>query len=103
LNNQTEDDLNSAGTLISSLVTGFTDADAGALKGIALQNVDNTNGTWQYTLNGTTWLAVGAPTSANTLLLAADATTAIRFVPNANYAGPSGYLYYWAWRQWRHC
>ena len=37
------------GTLVSALIAGqVTDADAGALSGIAVIAVDNTDGTWQY-------------------------------------------------------
>ena len=62
--------------------------DAGALSGIAVTAVDNSNGTWQYSTNGgTTWNAFGSPTDASARLLAADANTYVRFVPNANWNG----------------
>ena len=58
------------GTLVSSLVNlnppaggldNVTDADSGAVTGIALTGTDNANGTWYYsTNNGGTWTAVGA-------------------------------------------
>ncbi len=100
LNGIAEDDVNNSGTLVSQLIaTSISDVDAGPLKGIAITSVDNTNGSWQYTLNGTTWLSVGSPSTSAALLLPSDATTAIRYVPNANYNGTSGLLYYKAWDQ----
>ncbi len=77
------------GTLVSGLIPGLavTDPDVGALKGIAVTGVDNSNGTWQYALDGVTWTAFGTPSATNARLLKADATTRVRFVPNAGYEG----------------
>lgn len=85
------------GTLISSLVDfaspsgqvdNITDADAGALLGIAVTAADTTNGTWWYTTNnGSTWTALGAVTDTSALLLAADANSRIYFQPDGNYNG----------------
>ena len=85
------------GTLVSQLVDfaspagqvdNVTDADAGALLGIAITTVDTTNGTWFYsTNNGTSWNALGAVSDASARLLAADANTRLYFQPNANYNG----------------
>jgi len=85
----TEDPASNAGTLVSALVSGrVSDADAGAVVGIAVTGVDATNGTWEYTTNGGgAWNAFGTPTTASARLLAADASTAVRFVPNANWHG----------------
>jgi outer membrane lipoprotein-sorting protein len=84
-----EDDVGNAGTLVSDLISGqVSDADAGALRGIAVIAVDDTNGSWQYSTNGgSTWTAFGAVGSGNARLLAADADTRVRFVPSANYVG----------------
>jgi len=83
-----KDPVTNPGTLVTALIPGLaiTD-DAGALKGIAVRAVDNSNGTWQYALNGTTWVAFGSPSVTNARLLAADGTTKIRFVPNVGYEG----------------
>ncbi|HMC97990.1 MAG TPA: hypothetical protein VKG92_10060, partial [Flavobacteriales bacterium] len=85
------------GTLVSSLVdfatpTGqldnVTDADAGALLGIAITAVDVSQGSWWYTTNsGASWSAVGAVSSGSARLLNADAATRIYFQPNANFNG----------------
>ena len=87
-------------TMSASTLAGYSsDPDTGALKGVAIVGVDNTNGTWQYTLNGTDWFNIGAVATNNALLLAADATSAFRFVPNANWNGTTGMLQYKAWDQ----
>ena len=84
-----EDPAANPGTLVSALIAGqVSDVDAGALSGIAVTAVDNSNGAWQYSTNGgTTWNAFGSPTDATARLLAADANTYVRFVPNANWNG----------------
>lgn len=94
-----EDDATSPGTLVSSLIAGqVTDPDPGALSGIAVTAVDNTNGAWQYSTNGgTSWLAFGAPSIAAARLLAADANTLVRFVPAVNWNGTVAGLTFLAW------
>ncbi|MHB0960277.1 MAG: cadherin domain-containing protein, partial [Pirellulaceae bacterium] len=98
------------GTLVSSLVDfaapagqvdNVTDADIGALLGIAVTAADTTNGTWYYsTNNGTNWNALGAVASNNARLLAADANTRLYFQPNANYSGTlSNAITFHAWDQ----
>jgi len=85
---------------VSTFAGYSSDADTGALKGLAIVGVDNTNGTWQYTLDSTNWVDIDSGASAsNALLLAADATSAFRFVPNANWNGTTGMLQYKAWDQ----
>ena len=92
LNAQNQDDSASTGTLISTIIanlggTQITDPNASALQGIAITNLDTTNGTWQYTTDGTTWNNAPAVTATNALLLASDTNTKIRFVPNPGYNG----------------
>ncbi len=85
-----EDTVGGTGALVSSLIAGqVSDPDLNAVTGIAITAADSTNGTWQYSLNGTTWNTIAAPSATSALLLAADAATRIRFVPNANYFGAS--------------
>ncbi len=85
-----EDAVTNNGTFIKDLVTvAITDTDIGAQKGIAITAIDNTNGAWQYSLDGgTNWTAIATVSETAALLLAGnDTTTRIRFVPNANYNG----------------
>jgi len=87
------------GTLVSALISGqITDPD-GTGQGIAVTAVDNTNGTWQYTINGgANWLAFGTPAAATARLLAADGLTRVRFIPNSNFNGTvAGGLTFQAW------
>ena len=95
-----EDPASNPGTPVSALIAGQTsDVDAGALTGIAVTAVNNTNGTWQYSTNsGTTWNAFGSPSNASARLLAADANTYVRFAPNSNWNGTiAGGLIFRAW------
>ncbi|MDH5536600.1 MAG: DUF4347 domain-containing protein, partial [Betaproteobacteria bacterium] len=97
-----EDPLANPGTLVSALIAGqVSDVDAGALSGIAVTAVDNTNGAWQFSTDGGgTWTAFGSPTAASARLLAADANTSVRFVPNANFNGTvTNGLTFRAWDQ----
>jgi Ca2+-binding RTX toxin-like protein len=73
------------GTLVSQFSENIvTDVDNDPL-GIAVIAVDNTNGTWEYSLNnGATWTAFNTPTETTARLLAADAT--VRFIPNNNFS-----------------
>ena len=88
-----EDPVSNPGTLVRDIVASaggdrITDADQGALEGIAVTAVDNAHGTWQYTINnGRTWLAFGTPTAATARLLGSDAGTRVRFVPAADWHG----------------
>ncbi|MEK6336042.1 MAG: Ig-like domain-containing protein [Acidobacteriota bacterium] len=81
------------GTLVSDIIASaggdrITDADAGALEGIAVTAVDNTNGTWQFSIdNGTNWTPFGSPNTTTARLLAANANTRVRFLPNLNFNG----------------
>jgi VCBS repeat-containing protein len=91
------------GTLVSSLVdfdppasglNNVSDADSGAVTGIALTAVNSANGTWWYsTDNGSNWTQVnaGTPVANNAaLLLAADANSRLYFQPNAGFSGTIG-------------
>jgi hypothetical protein len=84
-----EDDGPNSGTLAATVLSGFTsDLDAGALSGMAVTSVDDTSGQWEYSINGgANWTAFGSPAPATARLLAADAQTRIRFVPNPDFRG----------------
>jgi hypothetical protein len=88
-----------AGTPVSVLIAGqVTDADPGALSGIAVTAVSNTDGVWQYSINGgTTWFNFGTPTNTAARLL--RDTDLVRFVPNANWNGTNPGITFRAWDQ----
>uniref|UniRef100_UPI0025E53A8B DUF4347 domain-containing protein n=1 Tax=uncultured Alsobacter sp. TaxID=1748258 RepID=UPI0025E53A8B len=78
------------GTLVSTLVSqsNVSDADAGALTGIALTATSTANGTWFYSTNGgANWTAVGTVSDTSALLLAADTNTRLYFRPTADFNG----------------
>src|SRR5581483_2992235 len=88
------------GTLVSALIAGqVVDTDSGAVSGVAVTGVDDTGGSWQYSMDaGATWATFGsvAPTAA--LLLAADANTLVRFVPTTEWTGTAP-ITFQAWDQ----
>ncbi len=98
LNSILENPVTNPGTLVSAIIAGAFSDEQAVLKGIAVTAVDNSNGIWQYALDGTTWQAFGSPSNTNARLLAADGTTKIRFVPNANYIGTPA-ISFRAWDQ----
>ncbi len=87
---------NSGQTVASILGTSVTDADSGALEGIAITGKSSGNGQWQYSLDGTNWNNFGNYSTGNALLLAAD--DKVRFVPNAQN-GTTASFDYVAWDQ----
>ncbi|HNL77273.1 MAG TPA: DUF4347 domain-containing protein, partial [Accumulibacter sp.] len=100
----TEDAANpsgAVGSLVSAFTGGISDADSGALKGIAIIASNETHGTWYYSTNGGThWSTVGTVSVAQSLLLADDGNTRLYFKPVADYNGTaSGALTLRAWDQ----
>ena len=63
------------------------DRDAAALEGMAILAASTANGSWEYSLDGSTWTALGNVSDTAAVLLAADASTRIRFLPAANFNG----------------
>ncbi len=95
-----EDTSNPAGMLLSAIAPLISDADAGALNGIAVVNADNSGGEWQYALDGVTWQNFGTVSNNAARLLAIDTTTRVRFVPNADVNSAVGTnLGFRAWDQ----
>ncbi|HEV3339383.1 MAG TPA: hypothetical protein VG125_03470, partial [Pirellulales bacterium] len=83
---------------------------AGGRLGIAVTGADDSNGQWQWSVNGTTWVALSTsatsvvtPTLSSALLL--DGSDWLRFVPNpefytsGQYAGPAPTITFAAWDQ----
>ncbi|MCS7469466.1 DUF2341 domain-containing protein, partial [Stieleria sp. ICT_E10.1] len=94
-----EDDSNPVGDTVASMIASaggdrITDPDSGAVEGVAVIGVDDTNGTWQYDA-GSGWTSFGAVSNSNAVLL--DDAAKIRFVPDADYSGPSGDITFRAW------
>ncbi|NER03898.1 MAG: tandem-95 repeat protein, partial [Okeania sp. SIO3C4] len=81
-----ENQVNNAGTPVADIIAGaVTDADGGASTGVAITQIDNSNGLWQYSVDdGTNWVDVS---SSNTTLLTATTSDRLRFVPNTDFFG----------------
>ena len=88
-------------TLISALVSGISDVDSGALKGIAITAVNSANGSLYYSSNGGSyWIPVGSVSNTSALLLNSDANTSLYFHPAANFNGTiTDVLTFRAWDQ----
>ncbi|WP_199243959.1 DUF4214 domain-containing protein [Bacterioplanes sanyensis] len=100
---------NNPGTSVAAMVVdgSITDVDGGAVEAIAVTQVDNTNGIWQYsTDNGTSWNNFSGTTGSSVDLtatarlldgsLSGGSTQLIRFVPDANYSGTATITFH-AW------
>ncbi|HQR97849.1 tandem-95 repeat protein [Polaromonas sp.] len=76
------------GSLVSTLVGGVTDVDAGAVDGIAITGTNATNGTWYFTTDGgTTWRVMGSVSDTSALLLASNGNTRVYFQPATGFSG----------------
>jgi hypothetical protein len=80
------------GTLLADmLATGangnpIVDGDYDAIEGIVVTAVDNTNGTWEYSINnGGDWAVFGTPSATEARLLIDEPNTRIRFLPKMNF------------------
>lgn len=89
-----ENNIANTGTRVRDLIDSvapaslITDANPGALRGIAITGVDASVGLWQYSLNGgATWTAIGAPSNGAALLLGDGDQTRIRLVPSGGFDG----------------
>jgi len=96
-----EDDATPAGDTVASIIASasgdrITDVDTGALEGIAVTAVDDSNGQWQFNIGGG-WSALTPVSGISATLL--DASASIRFVANADYNGSAGNITFKAWDQ----
>ncbi|MEG4626318.1 hypothetical protein Q5691_18770, partial [Microcoleus sp. w1-18aA5] len=81
----------SSETIADLLPNIFYDEDA-TTKSIAVTQVDNSNGIWQYSLSdGEGWSNIGTVSQTKALLL--DSSHKIRFVPNLNFVGRSSFSF----------
>jgi VCBS repeat-containing protein len=78
----TDEDTAGAGSLVSTLLAGagLTDADAGALGGMAVVAAQG-SGSWQYSVDGLAWTDFGPASAEAALLLTAG--TQLRYLPDA--------------------
>lgn len=74
-------------TINNSANGGTGGSSADAFYGVAITNhtTNAAQGEWQYSLDGTNWLAVGNRSDSNALVL--TATSSLRFVPAPDYFG----------------
>ncbi|MGD1698479.1 tandem-95 repeat protein [Dapis sp. BLCC M229] len=81
-----ENEINNAGTPVADIIAAaVTDADGGASSGVAITQIDNSNGLWQYSVDsGVNWVDVN---NSNTTLLTATTNERLRFVPNTDFFG----------------
>ncbi len=83
-----ESQFGNPGTRVADLIKGLvSDIDASAVAGIAVVGVDASHGSWQYSTDGRNWIDFGLVGEQSARLLAADATTAVRFVPIDRWRG----------------
>ncbi|MAD46009.1 MAG: hypothetical protein CMH98_13490, partial [Oceanospirillaceae bacterium] len=90
---------NQGDTVADLLTAAITDPDGSAVEAIAVTVVDNTNGVWQYTTDGTNWnnftattgSSVNLESSNNSILL--DSANKVRFVPDQNYNGSATFTF----------
>jgi hypothetical protein len=85
------------GTDLATWVGGLpiTDSDTGAVKGVVITGIDDTNGTWQYSQNsGSTWTNIPTTVSnTSALALQAVSTNRMRFVPGLHYVGNATFTF----------
>jgi hypothetical protein len=86
------------GTLVSALVdfagggglNNVSEVDSSPLLGLVITAVDETQGSWHYSLDGgANWFALGV-TGSNARALAADTDNRVYFQPNTNFSGTIG-------------
>ena len=91
---------NNGGDTVASIVVdaSITDVDGSPVEAIAVTIVDNTNGVWQYSLDGgTSWNNFSGTTGSSVDISSAarllNPTHRIRFVPDANYFGTATFTF----------
>lgn len=93
----TEDETANGGqTVASFLGASIADVDHGALQGIAITATTSAHGHWEYSTDGSTFVAFPAVSGGSALLLAA--TDMVRFVPDGEDGGTDTFTYV-AWDQ----
>jgi hypothetical protein len=88
-----------AGSTVAQIIVdgSITDPDGPAVEAMAVTGVDDSNGSWEYSLDGgASWNPVGAVSDNAALLL--DASAKLRFVPDPGFAGSATFTFR-AWDQ----
>ncbi|MCL1468668.1 DUF4347 domain-containing protein, partial [Argonema galeatum] len=67
--NEDESLASNTGMLVSDLIAGLATDDNSDPLGIAVTGVDNTNGAWQFSTDGTTWTPFGAVSDSSATVL----------------------------------
>lgn len=84
----TESDCMSISSLIESNGGIIADRNYQSIDGIAIVDVDDSNGDWQYSVNGgDNWIAINPIGMDNALLLTNSVDAKLRFIPDANFNG----------------
>lgn len=78
-----EDPQSNPGTLVRDLIAS---PGAGG-PGVAITDLDQTNGSWQFATAGQNWVPFGPASPTSARLLLGDDDTRLRFVPDRNYNG----------------
>ncbi|MCP4344248.1 MAG: PKD domain-containing protein, partial [Desulfobacterales bacterium] len=88
-----EDDFDNSGNTVAEIVEdgSVDDADGSPKKAIAVISLDNTNGAWEYSSNGTDWSDLEDDMSGGAVLL--DETYRIRFVPDPGWSGTASFTF----------
>lgn len=93
LNPIEENQFANAGTAISTIIAGVAPIalirdDPGAKQGLAIVDAVNEDGEWEFSVDsGASWASLGSPSDGAARLLASDAITRLRFVPDAHFSG----------------
>jgi Putative Ig domain/Bacterial Ig domain len=83
-----------AGSTVAEIMVdgSITDPDGATVEAMAVTGVDDSNGTWEYSIDGgAIWNAVGAVSDNAALLL--DASGRLRFVPDPGFAGSAAFTF----------
>ncbi len=103
-----EDAFVNTGVSVADLIASaggdrITDSNLGAVEGIAVTGVDNTNGTWMFSIDaGTTWWSfafrgVSTTGAGDASVVLLNDAARVRFSPATNYNGPAGNITFRAW------
>ena len=101
-----EDNINNPGQSVSDILASnggiFNDPNYQERSGIAVIVVDNTHGSWEYSVDaGSNWSTISIEGSDQALLLSDRSGAKVRFVPNQDYSGTiENGLAFKAWDQY---